>query len=89
MNLEDVAKRVAKRNKATAIMRCPDWGDRQVWQMLFYDPNEEKTPFVGIPQYIFIDSDGAYQLSDDGEAMEYMQSLDDTWNQDDEEIIEI
>jgi len=84
----EIAKSVAKKCKATAIVKKPDWKSLSVWEMLFYDPNDEKIPIIGIPQFIFINSDGLYRLSNDGDAMDYMKSLQGE-ELDEEEIIEI
>jgi len=85
----EIAKSVAKKCNATAIVKKPDWKNMSVWEMLFYDPNDEKIPIVGIPQFIFINSDGLYRIGNDSEAMDYMQSLNEDETDEEEEIIEI
>ena len=64
---------LARQEDALYIQSCPDWDEKEVWQLLFYDP-ESGPQSVGIPYLAVVESDGARIMSDE-EIAEYMKQI--------------
>lgn len=82
MNHEEVAISVGKKWGASQVERKPDWNGLEVWELLFYLPGEE-IPCTGYPIFVVF-SDNGYHVTDEDEALEYLNYLRDNYEFDDD-----
>ena len=81
---------LAKKENALYIQSCPAWNGKEVWQLLFDDPDGDSLK-IGIPFLAVVDGSNAEPLSDEM-AEEYMKYVSETRNEDEEfdpEIIKV
>lgn len=83
-------KELAKREGAKFIQRCPDWDGKEIWQLLYDDPDGE-TPKVGIPILAVNGPNGAKLMSDAEfeDYLKYVSAFSDLGEKEEPEIEEI